>query len=713
MNAADRVAITGIGAVSALGIGFAALRDGLLAGRSGIRPLADVDSARLVARHAGRVPDFAPPSGADSLDRHVQMALAAAAEALADSGLARSGRRVALVFATCAGPLATLETRTAPATPRADDDPEADPDGRIHGGALTLARRLRLGGPVTTVATACAASAGAVARAADLLRTGRCDAVLAGGADAFSLAALAGFDRLRTTSPSPCAPFSIPPGMTLGEGAGFWVLEPESVARGRNARIHGFVLGHALSNDAHHPTTPNPTGAGIRRALADALADAGVASADIGHVNAHGSGTLANDRTECRAVARAFDDAPPPVTSTKAALGHALGAAGILEATASLLAVVQGLLPPTLHFTRPREGCALDCVPNVARPAVPARFVSQSLAFHGHNAVLVLAPPDDPPAPGPLAAPDDVVLVAVARTAAAPDREDAPRERGESPRGVDGAAALAAPIARAALAAARVPDRAADRACVGLVLGQCDPPSEAERRLLDGWRAAGPDARDLAAFPFAVPNAVAGTVARLLGLKAWSTSLCAGHGAGLDALACATDAARLGHADRIAAGAADAPADAAAFVVVERARSAAARDVPALARVAAWDAALVPPGTVDEIADAVADLLDRALRAAAVPPADVGACCLSDDAPGGPLATAIARVLPVPAIRNAVRPPRGARPAHGAAPLLALADLLATGPIATPAVVASLSRHGEARVVVLVPAALSREVHHA
>ena len=132
MNAADRVAITGIGAVSALGIGFAALRDGLLAGRSGIRPLADVDSARLVARHAGRVPDFAPPSGADSLDRHVQMALVAAAEALADSGLARSGRRVALVFATCAGPLATLETRTAPATPRADDDPEADPDGRIH-----------------------------------------------------------------------------------------------------------------------------------------------------------------------------------------------------------------------------------------------------------------------------------------------------------------------------------------------------------------------------------------------------------------------------------------------------------------------------------------------------------------------------------------------------------------------------------------------------
>ncbi len=716
MTGADRVAITGIGAVSALGVGVGPLRDAMCAGRSGIRPLRDIDATPLVARHGGQALDFRPAAHLAPLPRYLQMAATAAQEALADSRIRPHDGRVALVFSTCSGPLSSLE-----ASPPERNGPEA----RIHEDTLRLARLLGITGPIVTVATACAASAGAIGRAADLLRCHALDAVLVGGADAFSTAVLAGFDRLRTTSADPCAPFSLPTGLTLGEGAGFWVLEAESDAQARRASPHGFVLGHGLSNDAYHPTAPDPTGAGIRRCVAAAVADAGIQPSTLGFVSAHGSGTLANDRTESRAVSRAFHETPPPTGSAKAALGHTLGAAGILEATATLLAIGQGFLPPTLHFSTPRDGCTLDCVPNAPRATATTRFLSQNLAFHGHNAAIVLATPRDP-FPGPRPTPGQVVLSSIEAALEVSAPEEAPSQsrpplRDRLPqRGVDPAAALVARLGRQALAKAAVPERAADRTPIGLVLAQCGGASLPGRRFLERWHAMGVQAPDLASFPFAVPNAVAGTVARLLGLKGWSTMLVAGHGAGLESLACGADALGLGHADLLVVAACDAlPVEecagpsgpsapvpptrhAAASLVLERADAAASRGAIPLARVAAWDAGLMDLGPNADPAESLATLLSRTLQHARIRPQDVGACVLSGDPTNGILEAA-ARILPAGLLSAAMRPSVPASHAHATAPLLALATLLGNGPATAPILVASLSPQGEARVVVLVP----------
>lgn len=709
MTVEDRVAITGMGAVSALGIGIAPMREALLAGRSGIRPLVEDLPPGFVARHAGRALEFRPLPDTKDLPRHVQMAVAAASEALADSGLNPTDRPVGLVFSTCIGPLSALEARPVADEPTAtvSGPLESGPALAMHGGAILLARRLGIRGPVTTVTTACTASAGAIGRATDLLRAGHVDAVLVGGADAFSLATLAGFDRLRTTSAMPCAPFSQPAGMTLGEGAGFWVLEPESIARSRRSPMHGFVLGHGLSNDACHPTAPDPTGAGIRRCITAAVADARVRTGDLGYVSAHGSGTRANDRIEARAVARAFDDTPPPTGSSKSALGHALGAAGILEATASLLAIGHGMLPPTLHFTVPREGCVLDCVPNAPRPTRTSRFLSQNLAFHGHNAAIVLATPTDPPT-GPRPDPAPVVIVARGIALASPEGMDGATQGPTLPRGIDHATELAARATRRALAAAGVPDRADDRARVGLVLAQGPTPTAAQRRFLERWHRAGPSAPDLVSFSHAVPNAVAGTVARLLGLKAWSTVVSAGHDAGLDALACAADAAALGHADRIVTGTArerpvDAPPgkarDGAAVLVLERARAAIDRGAAVLARLASWRGAFLDPVREEDVATLIAVTLANAR----VAPAAVGACRLASETPDVPLLSVAERLLPHAAFENARRGDPPASLADGMDLLFDLATLLGGGPVRAPILAASLSRHGEARVLVLVP----------
>jgi len=713
MTGADRVAITGMGIVSPLGTGVDPFTEALLAGRTGILPLDCGDMPPFIARHAAQVPGFVHGNPAPAPCRHLGMALAAAAEAIASSGVEPSTCRVGLVFATCVGPLHRLADESPDvAACHRGMDPEREPDRRLHGATIRLAQTFGITGPITTIATACAASTGAICRAADWLRCGHADMVLVGGADAFTTAVLAGFDRLRTTSPSPCAPFSLPPGLTLGEGAGFWLLEPEAAARQRGASIRGFVLGGGLSNDAHHPTTPDPTGAGIRRCIDAALRDARLSGAEVGHVNTHGSGTLANDRTECRAIARAFDDAPPPVCSTKAAIGHALGAAGILEASASLLALDRGLLPPTLNFTSARDGCDLDVVANTPRPTTATRFLSQNLAFHGHNAAIALGTRLDPPT-GPAPALREVALVAIA-AASEPSRagEEAASGGRSTARGTDDATRLATRTTRSALAAAGVPDRAADRAAVGLVFGQCSGPSAAERRFLDRWHAAGPDAPDLVAFPFAVPSALPGALARELGLKAWSTMSCAGHGAGLDAVGCAVDAIGLGHAPRIAAGAVDAedvplpedaPANRATVVVLESEASARERRAPVLARVVAWEAAFVDELPSRDPVASVTALLARALARGGVAPATVTDCCLSADPTPRLLVEAAARLLPAATV-HADPPFRAATPTHGTAALSTLASLLDGRPLRTPVVVATMSRHGETRVLVLAPA---------
>jgi len=251
---------------------------------------------------------------------------------------------------------------------------------------------LGIRGPAFTVTTACASAAHAVAQAVLLIRSGSVELALAGGTDApFTYGLLKAWEALRVLSPDQCRPFSKDRnGLVLGEGAGFVVLESEDHAHNRGAKIYAELAGFGLSSDAVHITDPSSDGAAA--AIRAALADAGLATAQIDYINAHGTGTWANDPSETRAIRQVFgrDADRLAVSSTKAAHGHALGASGALELIATTLAMRDGVIPPTLNFTQPGEGCDLNYVPNQAEARRLDAALSNSFAFGGLNAVLAL-----------------------------------------------------------------------------------------------------------------------------------------------------------------------------------------------------------------------------------------------------------------------------------------------------------------------------------
>jgi 3-oxoacyl-[acyl-carrier-protein] synthase II len=256
-----------------------------------------------------------------------------------------------------------------------------------------VARRLGIVGPRTTIMTACSSSATAIGRAADLVRLGRVAVALAGGAEGLCRLTYAGFNALRAVSPEPCRPFDAErKGLSLGEGAAVLVLEEEMHARARGAEVLGFLAGWGMTADAHHMTAPHPEGDGAARAMLAALADAELAPEAIDYVNAHGTATPHNDAAEVLALRRVFGEraARLPVSSTKSMVGHTLGAAGAVEAVASLCALRGGYVPPTMGLERPDPAFgALDFVPGAAREARVGAVLSSSFAFGGNNTVLV------------------------------------------------------------------------------------------------------------------------------------------------------------------------------------------------------------------------------------------------------------------------------------------------------------------------------------
>jgi 3-oxoacyl-[acyl-carrier-protein] synthase II len=260
--------------------------------------------------------------------------------------------------------------------------------------AAAVAQALGMRGPQATTSTACSSSALAVALAADLVRRGTVPVALALGTDGLCRLTYAGFDALQALDPEPCRPFDRERrGLSLGEGAGALVLEDVEHARARGARVRGVLLGHGTSTDAHHPTAPHPEGAGALAALRAALAAAGVAPEAVDYVNAHGTGTPANDAVEVAVLRAVFGRRLPrvPVSSSKSQLGHCLGAAGAVEAVVTVLALEQGILPATVSLVRPApEWEDLDLVPAAGRRAPLGVAVSSSYGFGGHNVSLVL-----------------------------------------------------------------------------------------------------------------------------------------------------------------------------------------------------------------------------------------------------------------------------------------------------------------------------------
>jgi 3-oxoacyl-[acyl-carrier-protein] synthase II len=386
---ARRVAVTGIGAVTCCGLGVEALWEGLVhPSISGERRVPGFDAA-----------DYFGPKEARRVDAFAAFSVAAAEMALDDAGeLGVAAERAGVIFATGVGGFDTLAEQVTVYNERGARrvSPFLVPMMMANAGAAHISMRRGWRGPSETVVTACAAGTHAVANAARLVATGRCDVVVGGGAEAsmhpVAVAAFANMTALSTSGVS--RPFDVRrDGFVISEGAAALVLESWEHAVARGARIYAEVAGSGSTADAHHITAPAPDGAGAVTCMEQALFDAQLSPGDIAHINAHGTSTPLNDLAEARAISKVFGEPGPPVTSTKGVTGHGLGAAGAIEAVASVMAIDRRLIPPTYGCEDLDPEIHLDVVRGEARPWEPGPVLSNSFGFGGHNGCLVLLPP--------------------------------------------------------------------------------------------------------------------------------------------------------------------------------------------------------------------------------------------------------------------------------------------------------------------------------
>ena len=396
--------------MSPLGLDAPATWAGLAAGRSGVDKISHFDSSEFPVRIAAEVQGFEPEAvfgrrRAKHLDRVSQMALVAAGEALTQSGMdtKEGAERIGTVWGTGIGGIHSLEEGIEVLNERGAEwvSPYTLPMMIPNMVAGHVAMEWGLRGYSTCTVTACSASAQAIGESLDLIRAGRVDAVVCGGAEAgitrVGIAGFAAMKALSTRNEDPAGasrPFDAGrDGFVMGEGAAALVMEERERAIARGATILAEVLGYGATSDAFHMTQPHPEAEGAVRAMREALADAGVSTADVGYVNAHGTSTPPNDRIETLALKQVFADKVPPVSSTKSMTGHTLGAAGALEAVACVLALNAQTLPPTINQETADPDCDLDYVANAARKASFRVALTNSFGFGGHNASLVIALP--------------------------------------------------------------------------------------------------------------------------------------------------------------------------------------------------------------------------------------------------------------------------------------------------------------------------------
>lgn len=504
---AGPVVVRGIGAVSALGLGARTISPALERGEDGIRPIERFDMTPFLPVHLGGMVTHAPISAE-------AWATMAAREAWADA------RMPALAGAEAGG---LDPARVAVVVGTTDGE-----KGDIARLGRTVADALGARGPVWTISTACSSSANALGLGRDLLLEGDADVVVAGGAEALSAEMIAGFASMGVLSEGKCAPFGSTTGTTLGEGAGFVVLERAGAGSGAGARA--FFLGYGLSSDAWHETSPDPRGEGITRAMLGALGDAGVAPADVDYVNAHATGTAANDDSEWRGIERALGPRALeiPVNGSKGFFGHAQGAAGVLETLATLVSIEKGLVPPSVRIGTGRLRGPRDLVPHGSpRARTVDVAVSNSAAFGGANAVVVIGRSERAArAPGERRV--RIEGLARIRTPAGTPRDEAALALAAGPvdlRSTDPSGRLMVGAAALALADAGLRLRGAlrDRAGIFGAATRLSPVSGKE--LLDSIEKHGPERASAAAFARVVLHSPTGTASRLLGLRGPTTTL--------------------------------------------------------------------------------------------------------------------------------------------------------------------------------------------
>jgi len=409
----SRVLVTGMGVVSSVGLGREAFWDAIARGRTGFGPIESFGTDGLDRSIAGEVKgfrarDFLTHAEARRMGRCSAFSVAAARMAVEDAGLhdgQLSGERTSVIVGTTMG---EADVITELENAWIHHGPDAVPLAKLprYGTTLIpihLARAFGARGMVQALPAACAAGNYAIAYATDLIRTGRADVVITGGSELLQKHQFQGFVRLGAVAPERCQPFDRNrKGIIIGEGAAIMVLESEAHAVRRGARVLAEVGGAGLACDAHHITRPHPEGAGSLAAMRDAIARSGITPADVDLINAHGTGTQANDKIESFVVKQVFGDRSVPVTSLKSMIGHCMGAASALEAVACVMTIQTGVYPPTISYETPDPECAVNLVANTAARGKADVVLNNSLAFGGYDAVVAFARPGvlPPPPPG-------------------------------------------------------------------------------------------------------------------------------------------------------------------------------------------------------------------------------------------------------------------------------------------------------------------------
>ncbi|MEU4246723.1 beta-ketoacyl-[acyl-carrier-protein] synthase family protein [Amycolatopsis sp. NPDC026612] len=668
-----RVAVAGLGAITALGPNAEALWVGARDGRVAIRPVRHLPMAGYRTGLGGEVPglpEFTPDVGYPLgwHDPALEFLLHAAQEAAAAAPEVRRAvrpERFGVVVGSCNAGLVSGEHWYRARLRGEDADPRLVVFVPPQALAESVAGAFDARGPVLSLDTACAAGANALGYAADLIRWGLADACLAGGTDALSGVLFAGFNSLESLSPEPAAPYSKDRlGLSLGEGSGMMLLVRADLAAELGLAVPAEIAGYGLSADGYHPTAPHPEGRGAARAIKAAIDAAGVTPHDVGYVNSHGTGTAKNDPAETRATKRALGAAAREtlVSSTKSMIGHLLGAAGAVEGIVTVRALQEQTAPPTANFTEPDGECDLDYVPNVAQPIRTRVALSNNFAFGGANATVVFTRGRQAGPPEPVL--DGVLVTGVGALTPAgttPDRlwtaftegrdltEDAGGYRlgragldaeaflnARQRRRMDRLGVFAVVASQLALedAGLKLTDENRDR--VGVVFGTGVGPMESMERFSRPLFEDGPRAANPAVFPNTVYNAAAGQVAQHLGPVGPTSTVTTGHAASANALVYARDLLTGNKADAMIAVGADtltdtvvdayrglgalrphrgfALAEAGVALVLERRARAAERDVTGYAEVLGYG--IASDGRGPGRWDARGHGIERAIRTA-------------------------------------------------------------------------------------------------
>jgi 3-oxoacyl-[acyl-carrier-protein] synthase II len=663
---ARRVAVSGLGICAPLGGNIADFAAALLGGLSSLAPVGNFDVSGLTSRLASTFPadtDYGiPPSLGKVVDKAALSAYAALREALADSGLEYRGldhRRIAVVVGSSHAGIDSTEKiylQTSKEKARALDPREVFSILTSSVGNV-ICSHVGARGPRLTVSSACASSTTAMGVAFDLVAADDVDCAIVAGTDTVSLPIMAGFSALKALSPEFNAPFSAPSGLNLGEGAAVFIVEPREaiVKRGCDPRME--ILGYGLSSDAYHITAPDLSGEGARRAIVEALRDAGVPAEQIDYVSAHGTGTDANDKPESIATAAVFGT-EVPLSSPKSCIGHTLGASGMIETLITLLYARKGLIPPTHHHKGTREGCLdLNYVPNYPQERRVATFCCNNFGFGGNNSSVIIGLGDREPKPRVL--PRHRVALVGGGTVTPNGSETADFTRayreGKSALVVHPSGgfrvgrvppfrftqpellhfARSAPMIKFGLKAAANAleshrDFFRDNLRCGIVGGMLNGSSTSIEKYFDTVFVDGAGLASAQQFPMTTVNACAGQIAIAFGIKGYNTTFCGGG----NGLFYARDLIRRGRQDAVLAVAADdltervldiyrgigliAPwAEGSTALVLERLDSALDRGAPVLCEIAGMalgqDARLFGPGRTGS---GLADVAGKALSEA-------------------------------------------------------------------------------------------------